>query len=110
MSAARRYRVLGVLGRGGFGTVYKAEQLGEGMEQVRSVAARLRDEARMLARIRHRAIVPRRKSGGGAEVVMVVALVIGGVAVSFVAMFLLYMLSNMFVVVMGLGYHGYGGY
>ncbi|MEQ1571253.1 MAG: serine/threonine-protein kinase, partial [Myxococcota bacterium] len=63
--------MLGVLGRGGFGTVYRAELLGDGafvrpvalkvlnpsMDEVATVAARLRDEARMLGRIRHRALV-----------------------------------------------------
>lgn len=63
--------MISVLGRGGFGTVYRADLLGEGsfvrpvalkvlnpeMEGVATVAARLRDEARLLGRIRHRSIV-----------------------------------------------------
>ncbi|MEQ1569918.1 MAG: serine/threonine-protein kinase, partial [Myxococcota bacterium] len=66
----RQYRVLDVIGRGGFGTVYRAElRLPEGF--VKDVAlkvpntteadprllARLRDEARMLGLVHHRAIV-----------------------------------------------------
>ena len=60
-----------MLGRGGFGTVYKAEFVGDGgftkkvalkvlnpdLENVEEVARRFRDEARMLGLIRHRAIV-----------------------------------------------------
>ncbi|MEQ1506062.1 MAG: serine/threonine-protein kinase [Myxococcota bacterium] len=63
--------MLGVLGRGGFGTVYRADLLGDGafvrpvalkvlnpvMATVATVAERLRDEARILGRIRHRSIV-----------------------------------------------------
>ena len=67
----RRYRVQETIGKGGFGTVYKAELLGQGgfVKSValkmlnESIAAtdgmseRLRDEARMLGLLRHRAIV-----------------------------------------------------
>src|SRR5262245_35712256 len=67
----RRYRVIRTVGKGGFGTVYRAELLGasgfqkqvalkvlnpdvEGSERV---ARRFRDEARVLGLIHHRAIV-----------------------------------------------------
>ncbi len=66
----RRYRVIDVLGRGAVGTVYRAEFLGEGgfrrqvaLKRLRAdargadAASRLRDEARLLARVRHRALV-----------------------------------------------------
>lgn len=68
---ARRYEVLQTLGKGGFGTVYRAKLLGDGgfSKQVAlkvlnedvagnaDFAKRLRDEARILGLIRHRAIV-----------------------------------------------------
>ncbi len=71
MTERRRYRVISAIGRGGFGTVYKAELLGEGgfsklvalkvlnpdKEGVVETAQRLRDEARILGLVRHRAIV-----------------------------------------------------
>ncbi len=70
-SDGRRYKIHHVLGQGGFGTVYAAELLGEGgfsrkvalkvlnpdMQEIEDVANRLRDEARLLGILRHRAIV-----------------------------------------------------
>ena len=67
----RRFRVVEVLGKGGFGTVYRAEMLGASgfakrvalkvlnpdVEGIDEVARRFRDEARMLGLLRHRAIV-----------------------------------------------------
>lgn len=67
----RSYHVVSKLGRGGFGTVYRAELRGEGgftkqvalkvlnpdMEAVDEFAMRMRDEARVLGLVRHRAIV-----------------------------------------------------
>ena len=69
--SGRSYRILSPLGQGGFGTVYRARVQGEGgftkevalkvlnkdMVGVDDVARRLRDEARVMGLIRHRAIV-----------------------------------------------------
>ncbi len=66
-----RYDLLRVIGKGGFGTVYQAEVHGEGdfrklvaikvlhprMAEDPELASRLRDEARVLGVLRHRAIV-----------------------------------------------------
>jgi serine/threonine-protein kinase len=71
MSDSRQYRILSVLGHGGFGSVYRAEYSGPGgfskavalkvlrpeVEDNEEVAQRFRDEARLLGLIRHRAIV-----------------------------------------------------
>ncbi len=71
MAESGQYRILGALGRGAFGTVYRAEKLGESglsktvalkvlnpeMSKKPEVAERLRDEARMLGLLRHRAIL-----------------------------------------------------
>ncbi len=70
-SEGRRYRILSTLGKGGFGTVYRAELLAAGgfTKQVAlkvlnndamkeaDFAQRLRDEARVLGLIKHRAVV-----------------------------------------------------
>lgn len=67
----RRYEILSTLGRGGFGTVYRAQLLGEGgfrktvalkvlnddVGHQAELARRLRDEARILGMLRHRAVV-----------------------------------------------------
>jgi serine/threonine-protein kinase len=71
VNPARRYRVIGAVGRGGFGTVYRADVLGErGFTKpvalkllsaekagVDDALGRFRDEARVLGLVRHRAIV-----------------------------------------------------
>ena len=68
---SRRYRVRGVIGRGGFGTVYRADLIGQSgftravplkvlnpdVKDLPSIAERLRDEARLLGMLRHRSIV-----------------------------------------------------
>ncbi|MFN7146738.1 MAG: protein kinase domain-containing protein, partial [Myxococcota bacterium] len=67
---ARRYQVRGLLGEGAFGAVYRAHAVGTGLSREVAIKVlhrdrsadpatvrRLRDEARMLALIRHRAIV-----------------------------------------------------
>ncbi len=68
--SGRSYRVTALLGQGAFGAVYLADTLGTGLQRRVAVkllraekastpglVGRLRDEARMLAAIRHRAIV-----------------------------------------------------
>ncbi len=71
VNEGRRYRVICPIGKGGFGTVYRAELMGEqgfskvvalkilnpNMENAEEVAQRFRDEARMLGLVRHRAII-----------------------------------------------------
>ena len=70
-ASRRRFRVVGTLGKGGFGTVYRAEMTDAGgfSKQVAlkimtfdgdasdDIARRMRDEARILGLIRHRAVV-----------------------------------------------------
>ncbi len=68
--SGRSYRVTALLGQGAFGAVYLADTVGTGLQRRVAVkllrpekagtpglVGRLRDEARMLAAIRHRAIV-----------------------------------------------------
>ena len=71
MSEGRKYVVHEAIGQGGFGTVYRAQMQGEGgftrevalkvlnseVQGVDEIAARLRDEARILGLVRHRAVV-----------------------------------------------------
>ncbi|MDP2317237.1 MAG: serine/threonine-protein kinase [Pseudomonadota bacterium] len=70
MNGVRSYRVTELLGRGAFGSVYLADTVGTGIERTVAIKVlrpeqaaipglleRLRDEARMLSMIRHRAIV-----------------------------------------------------
>ena len=71
VAPSRAYHVKSTLGKGGFGTVYRAELRGEGgftkavalkvlnpdMEGLDEIAQRMRDEARVLGLVRHRAIV-----------------------------------------------------
>ena len=70
MNASRSYRISELIGRGSFGSVYLADTVGTGIRRpvaikvlrpdqaaVPGLLERLRDEARMLAMIRHRAIV-----------------------------------------------------
>jgi hypothetical protein len=70
MNGARSYRVTELLGRGAFGAVYLADTVGTGISRpvaikvlrpeqaaIPGLLERLRDEARMLSMIRHRAIV-----------------------------------------------------
>ncbi len=70
LSGSVSYRIARVIGQGAFGTVYEGERVGEGLSRRVAmkllhtaytghamVEGRLRDEARMLSLIRHRAIV-----------------------------------------------------
>jgi serine/threonine protein kinase len=67
----RKFQILQTLGKGGFGTVYRAEMTDAGGfskqvalkimsyegDEAEGIARRMRDEARMLGLIRHRAVV-----------------------------------------------------
>jgi len=71
MTQGRTYRVLKAVGKGGFGTVYRADMLGPNgftkpvalkvlnpeMAEQEGIAERLRDEARLLSLLQHRSIV-----------------------------------------------------
>lgn len=70
MPPSTQYRITRIVGQGAFGAVYEGERLGEGLKRrvalklllaehlgSENVERRLRDEARMLALIHHRAIV-----------------------------------------------------
>ena len=71
VAEARRYKIVEQLGKGGFGTVYRAELLGAGgfrkpvalkilnadVAGNEDIVCRLRDEARMLGLVRHPSIV-----------------------------------------------------
>ncbi len=71
VTGARRYRILEPIGRGGFGTIYRAEMIGLGQFQKPvalkilnadvsgspEIVRRLRDEARMLGIVRHSGII-----------------------------------------------------
>lgn len=71
MQQRRKFQILQTLGKGGFGTVYRAEMTDAGGfskqvalkimsyegDEAEGIARRMRDEARMLGLIRHRAVV-----------------------------------------------------
>lgn len=87
MNGSHRFEIISALGKGGFGTVYRARYIGQGgfekqvalkvlnkdVAGIEEIASRLRDEARVLGLIRHRAIVQVDRLahlGGGWVVVM----------------------------------------